>query len=127
MRRGTQAIVLIVLCTLFTSLGQILWKFGIARINVANILTVLNLPFIVGCISYGIGAILMILAFKKGQLSVLYPILATSYIWVSLLSPLFFPSDSMNPFKWAGVLVILFSVSMLGFHSNGSSEVKQFA
>ena len=64
----------------------------------------------------------MILAFKKGELSVLYPVVATSYVWVSILAPFFFPSETMNGWKWAGVLLILFSISFLGW---GSSRLKK--
>lgn len=109
------AIVLIVLCTVFTSLGQLLWKGGLKYIDFSILSTFFNWPFVLGFVSYGFGAVLMILAFRRGELSVLYPIFATSYIWVSLASPLFFPSDSMNAWKWAGVSIILVSVSLLGW------------
>ncbi len=109
------AIVLIVLCTFFTSLGQLLWKGGLKYIDFSILSTFFNWPFVLGFVSYGLGAVLMILAFRRGELSVLYPIFATSYIWVSLASPLFFPSDSMNAWKWAGVSIILVSVSLLGW------------
>jgi len=58
----------------------------------------------------------MILAFREGEMSVLYPIIATSYILVSILSPLFF-NDSMNTWKWIGIIIILGSVSLLGWGS----------
>ena len=103
-----------VFCTVFTSLGQILWKFGVNRIDFNQYLTILNLPFISGFVSYGIGWVFLMLAFKKGEMSVLYPIIATSYIWVSLISPLLFPTDSMTLVKWIGVTIILFGVTMIG-------------
>ena len=109
-----RAIFLIVFCTLFTSLGQLLWKAGINQMQPGILHSIINFPFVGGSISYALGAILMILAFREGELSVLYPIIATSYVWVSLFSPLWFSSDFMNSWKWAGVLVILFSVSLLG-------------
>ena len=55
------------------------------------------------------GALAVVLL-KKGELSVLYPIVATSYVWVSILAPFFFPTESMNSWKWMGVLLILFSI-----------------
>ena len=70
----------------------------------------------------------MFVAFKMGELSVLFPILATGYVWVSLISPFFFSSDSMNLLKWVGVIIILFSVGMLGFSkpkkNNGNEGYK---
>ena len=108
------AIFLIIFCTLFTSTGQILWKLGLERGNFHNVVTLFNLPFMLGFVSYGIGLLLMFMAFKRGELSVLFPIFATSFVWVSLASPYFIPTDSMNVWKWAGVIVIVLSVGVLG-------------
>tara|TARA_Y100000310_G_scaffold282342_1_gene303465 strand:- start:2982 stop:3419 length:438 start_codon:yes stop_codon:yes gene_type:complete len=117
-----QAIMFILLCTIFTSLGQILWKLGLVEFDFNFPLTLVNLPFILGFVTYGIGFGLMLLAFKKGELSVLYPIVATSYVWVSLFSPMIFPDDFMNGWKWLGVAVILLSVSLLGLGSSRGNK-----
>ena len=111
-----RAIMLMMFCTLFTSTGQILWKMGVSQIDFANLLTVFNLPFLLGFVSYGLGAILMLIAFKSGELSILYPIVATSYVWVTLLSPFFF-AEIISPLKWVGIVIIVLSVSVLGFGS----------
>ena len=111
-----RAIMLMVFCTLFTSTGQILWKMGVSQIDFANLLTAFNLPFLLGFVSYGLGAILMLIAFKSGELSILYPIVATSYVWVTLLSPFFF-AEIISPLKWVGIVIIVLSVSILGFGS----------
>ena len=110
-----KAIILMVFCTLFTSTGQILWKLGINQIDFTKIHSFLNVYFISGFVIYAVGAILMLLAFAQGELSILYPIIATSYVWVSLVSPLLFPHDAMNVWKWLGVMVILISVSLMGW------------
>ncbi len=119
----SSAILLMVLCTIFTSTGQLLWKKGIMSVNLFSLGSllgsVLNAPLLLGFLSYGIGAFLMLLAFRRGELSVLYPIIATSYVWVSLFSPWLFPSDAMNGWKWAGVITILISVSLLGWSNSG--------
>lgn len=108
-----RAIFLVIVCTLFTSLGQLFWKAGVQRIDLSALLTVLNFPFFLGTIAYGVGTLLMLLAFRHGELSLLSPIFATSYVWVSLVSPLFYPADSMNGWKWLGVLTILIAVAIL--------------
>ena len=114
---GTQskAIVFIVWCTFFTSAGQVLWKLALREVALFNPLTWINLWFISGFVSYGVGLIFMLLAFRRGEVTILYPILATSYVWVSIASPYFFPSDTMNAWKWAEVLVILGSVMLLSW------------
>jgi len=109
------AILFVIFSAIFTSTGQILWKFGVGNIDLTLPLTLINLPFVLGFVSYGIGALFMILAFQQGELSVIYPILATSYVWVTILSPIFFPTDFLNGWKIAGVAIILIAVSLLGF------------
>ena len=112
-----------VICTVFVSAGQLLWKSGTAQLDFASPVSFLNLPFLLGFASYGVGAGLMLLAFRDGELSILYPIIASSYVWVSIASPLLFPSDSMNLLKWGGVILILVSVSLLGLGSSKTEEV----
>ena len=114
------AIILILFCTVFTSSGQILWKLGLQ--NFQSFHSLLNLPFFLGFVSYGIGMILMLAAFKRGELSVLFPIIATSFVWVSLASPYFFPSDVINGWKLGGIIIIVFSVGVLGI---GNSRRKK--
>ena len=68
---------------------------------------------------YGFGAVLLIIALRNGELSVIYPIIATSYIWVSLLSPRFFSTDFMNATKWGGIFVIIVGVTFVGIGGRG--------
>jgi len=113
MKTKLWAIFLILFCTLLTSGAQILYKFGVKKLSFDLLSLITNYHIIFGLILYGIGAILLIIALKHGELSVLYPIVATSYIWVSLLSPKFFPTDSMNFMKWIGIFIIVIGVSFV--------------
>jgi|SRR3989344_1038447 len=112
-----KAIFLMLLCTIFSSTAQILLKQGANQLNYAELESFFYWPLGLGFLSLGIGAVLMMIAFRSGELSLLFPILSTSYVWVSLLSPIFFAEDSMNYLKWTGVIIILLSVSLLGFSS----------
>lgn len=126
-RLQRRAMSIIMLCTFFTSLGQLFWKAGVVRIDLSQFTTLFNVPFLLGIVAYGIGTILMLVAFRKGELSILSPIFATSYVWVSLFSPFFYPTDSMNLWKWVGVLTILLSVALLSRSvSPQAREVKAY-
>jgi|SRR3989344_2127514 len=116
--RQTKAIALMLLCTIFASTAHILFKFGANTLNYAEISSFFNWPLVMGLFSLGVGAIFMMAAFRLGELTLVFPVLSTSYVWVSLLSPLFFPQDSMNVWKWVGVIIILISVSGLGLSSS---------
>jgi undecaprenyl phosphate-alpha-L-ara4N flippase subunit ArnE len=112
------AIGLMVLCTAFTSFAQVFYKMGADKLVFSFMEIITNVPLITGMVLYGLGAIIMIVAFKGGEVSVLYPIVATSYIWVSLLSVYFF-NESLNLFKAIGIFVIISGVVLI---SIGSKE-----
>jgi drug/metabolite transporter (DMT)-like permease len=110
------AVGLIFLCTTLTSSAQIFYKFGAAKLP----LIFFNWPLLTGLTLYGIGAIIFVIALKGGDVSVLFPIIATSYVWVSLLSNYFF-NEPLNIFKWVGIFLIMVGISVIGF---GSREKK---
>lgn len=78
---------------------------------VADLIT--NVPLIGGLALYGAGTVLMIVALKHGELSVLYPLLSLSYVWVAILSVMLL-HETMNPLKIAGICVIMAGVALLG-------------
>jgi drug/metabolite transporter (DMT)-like permease len=55
----------------------------------------------------------MILALRHGELSVLYPIISLSYVWVAIAAVLVF-HESMNAIKVVGIATIIFGVAILG-------------
>jgi multidrug transporter EmrE-like cation transporter len=112
------AIIAIALCTILTSFAQVFYKKGanLLQLNILSILTNYNLLF--GLILYGLALVIMILSFKHGEVTVLYPIIALGYIWVSLLSIYFF-NETMNFYKWLGVLIIISGVITITYGSQG--------
>jgi len=66
-----------------------------------------------GFLCYGISLILFIIALTGGEVSVLYPMVSISYIWVAFLSMKLL-NEKMNLYKWMGILFIIFGVSMIG-------------
>ena len=113
MKTKKEAILLVLICTFFTSIGQLFLKIGSKDLsfNFLGILT--NFPLVFGFSLYIVGAVILIFALKNGELSVLYPFIATSFIWVSLLSVIFL-KESMNTLKWSGVLIIIFGMAFIG-------------
>ena len=104
------------LTTLLTSTAQVFYKRGVPSLefNILSIIT--NYDIIIGLLLYVVGAVLMITAFKGGELSVLYPIVATSYIWVGLFSYFIF-AESLNILRWLGIFAIFFGVVFIGLGS----------
>ncbi len=101
------AIGLVLIATFLITIAQICWKFAA---NSNNIITNPYLWF--GFITYALTAILLIIALKHGELSVLSPLNSTSFIWVNLASAYFF-LETITTLKWTGIIFILLGVSLI--------------
>jgi multidrug transporter EmrE-like cation transporter len=118
-------------CTIFAGLAQIMMKFGaghpmpsVVPAHPATLwpfaLALLgNFPLVAGYALSACNALLLIMALREGELSVLYPVYSVSYVWVILLSMYFF-HDQLNAWKAAGVLLIMSGVALLGKVSSKS-------
>ena len=70
------------------------------------------LLLLMGFILYGIGAIVMIVAYKFGSLSVLQPILSVNYI-LSVLLGYFVLGEQLTMVNIAGVLAVFIGVVLI--------------
>jgi multidrug transporter EmrE-like cation transporter len=73
-----------------------------------------NLKLFSGYCLYGVNTFLMALALKGRELSRLYPIIALTFVWVTLLSLITLPDEHLNFFRAAGIGFIVCGVSILG-------------
>ena len=111
MKRRTNSILKVLVCTILTSAGQVLIKTGV---NAATTFwSYFNPAITIGLILYVGAAVLLITALKHADLSLVYPLIATSFIWVSLLS-LYFLSEIIKPLTWAGIGFIVIGVGCIG-------------
>lgn len=112
MKTKKKAIFLILLSSLSAGIGQLLWKR--ASQDIASINSIINLFLIAGILAYLLGICFMILAFRDGELSVLHPFLATSYLWVVIASTLIFSTETLSAKRMLGVIIIFVGVSLIG-------------
>jgi drug/metabolite transporter (DMT)-like permease len=114
-----RSIVLVLMCTVFGAAAQMLIKAGASSLPHVNgvmpnlIAMAMNSRLLAGYSLYGISTILLIIALRHGELSLLYPVIALTYVWVAILSVLVF-HEYMNPLRLAGVAVIVAGVAILG-------------
>ena len=109
------AIGLVITCSLLGACAQLLFKWGANRLADGGLDAVLsNYGLLGGYVLYGTSFLLLLLAMKRGELSVLYPILALTYVWVVLAAPIFFATEHLNSFKLLGVLAIVIGASLIG-------------
>ncbi|MDA1313477.1 MAG: hypothetical protein O2968_09100 [Acidobacteria bacterium] len=118
-RRGVQdtslaSIALVVFSTLIAAAAQILLRFGADNLGDGGLTGILtNVSLIGGYTCLGVNTMLVVIALRGGQLSVLYPIMALGYVWVTILAPLYF-HEIINPSKMVGLVLIIAGVSFIG-------------
>ena len=110
------AIGLVLLASLVGAFGPILLKKGSSG-KLSSISSLMKNYHLLGGVGlYAIGTILFIPALRGGDLSILYPFVALTYVWVSLLSVKFL-GEKMNMVKWIGIALIIAGVTFIGIGS----------
>lgn len=107
------AVGLVILGCFLGSFGPIWLKKASGSISFRIKDLLKNYYLIGGFLSYGVGNLLFIPALKGGELSVLYPLVATVYVWVSLWSVKIL-KEKMNRLKWAGIFLVILGVVFIG-------------
>lgn len=107
-----KGILLMILCTFFTSLAVIFNKKGAMNFEWTIAGTILNWGLIVGLTLLGIGFIILSMALKYGEVSVLYPIVSLSFVWAYILS-FFIYNEPFGIKKTIGILVIIIGIIVL--------------
>jgi len=111
-----QSIGLVFGCTILGAAAQILMKTGSGVVSTLNIVSILtNVSLFGGYCLYGVSTVLLMLALRDSELSILYPVISLSYVWVTFLSVLIF-HEVMNFYKVAGILTIVIGVAVLGWN-----------
>jgi multidrug transporter EmrE-like cation transporter len=120
------AIVIVLACTLLVAIGQYLIKLGANRLShaglMATMLGIFTIPqLFAGYCLYGVFTVLFVYALRHGELSILYPLIALGYVWVTITAVVAF-HETMNPLKIVGLLVIICGVGVLGFGGGAGAE-----
>ena len=125
-----RSFLLVFVCTLIGAIAQILTKQGTAQLGAGHITLadvarhpplfvsfavgiITNLRLFCGYCLYGVMTFLMALALKGRELSRLFPIIALTYVWVTILS-VFLLGEHMDFFRSIGIAFIVCGVSVLG-------------
>jgi len=106
-------VLLVFACTILGAAAQLLLKIGMTHFSPQPLALLTNLPLITGYLLYGVNTVMLALALRDGELSMLYPIIALTYVWVTLLSYAVL-SEEPNIYKNIGIATIVVGVGVLG-------------
>jgi|SRR3989344_7126312 len=115
MKTELSAIIIVFLSSFLGAAGQYYFKKGadaIAKISLIKIL--FNKNIITAVILYLSGSVAYIIALPRGELSVLYPIVASNFIWVVLIAKIKL-KERLNFGKVTGLVLIIAGIILIGF------------
>lgn len=102
-QKNKKGILLMVISSVCVCIGQLLWKLSAAE----GIIYMLA-----GFVFYGVGALVMIIAYKYGKLSVLQPMLSLNYVLSIALGAMVL-KEEITAWKCIGVFVIIVGVILI--------------
>ena len=98
--------------TILSSIGAFLFKLASKNLRFdRSLLTNWTLLFGLGL--YGVSAVLTIIAYKGGELTVLVPLGSLNYLWAAFLAQ-WFLGERMNLWKGTGIGLIVIGISLVG-------------
>jgi len=105
-------ILLTALSAFIGNIGQVEFKRGSEelRFDIQAFLT--NYHLLTGLFFYALSTLIYIYALSKGRLSIIYPIIATSYIWTTIFAWTFL-NEPVNLTNWTGIALILLGVTLV--------------
>ena len=114
---------LVFCCTILGAAAQMFIKSGANHLSqpgfVGAVVGMLTNPMLfTGYALYGMNTVLLAIALRDSELSLLYPVIALTYVWVSILSVTML-HETMNFMKAAGIAAIVCGIGILGRGSKG--------
>src|SRR3989338_3150875 len=103
-------LLLVLFCALLGAFGQLFFKLGSKELGLLPIHT--NWKLALGLVLYGLATALFVFALRVSNLSIAYPVIATSYIWVMILSAIVL-KEPITVTKLFGVLAILSGLGLI--------------
>ena len=118
-----RSLILVFCCTILGAAAQMFIKSGANHLSQPGFLGAVvgmftNPALFTGYALYGCNTLLLAIALKDSELSLLYPVIALTYVWVSILSVTLL-HETMNGMKLAGITAIVFGIGILGKGSRG--------
>jgi drug/metabolite transporter (DMT)-like permease len=108
-----KSVFLVFACTILGAAAQLLIKHGMDHLVLQPLAILTNFSLVAGYGLYGLNTVMLVLALRDGELSQLYPIIAMTYVWVTLLSYTLL-KEPPNWYKNIGIATIVIGVAVIG-------------
>ncbi|MDX2152691.1 MAG: EamA family transporter [Bryobacteraceae bacterium] len=107
------SVLLVLLASFIGSFGAVFLKSGAGRLHRDWRTLIFNYHLAFGIGMFLLSSYFFVLGVRKGELTVLYPMVALGYIWTLFWSRLFF-GEPLTRMKFMGIGLILLGIAFLG-------------
>jgi multidrug transporter EmrE-like cation transporter len=113
MKTPVISMIYVLVGSFFGSFGAVFLKAGSNRIHktIRSIYT--NWPLAVGILLYGLSSVFFLLGVRRGELSILYPLVSLGSVWTLVWSRIFF-KEPLTREKLTGLGLVLLGIAFLG-------------
>ncbi|HEX8985968.1 MAG TPA: EamA family transporter [Bryobacteraceae bacterium] len=113
MKTPIESILLILVASFIGSFGAVFLKSGAGRMHRGLRDLLFNPRLAAGVALFLLSSYFFVLGLRRGELSVLYPLVSLSYIWALLWSRLFF-KEPFTKRKFCGLGLIVLGIVFVG-------------
>jgi drug/metabolite transporter (DMT)-like permease len=123
-------LVLVLIAVSLGAAGQILLKQGMGGVEITGplgrqgriLLRAILTPYVfLGITLYAVSTLFWLKVLTTQELSYVYPMIAVSYVMVTILSIIFL-QERVNPMRWLALVVICAGVAMLAIWGNNKAK-----
>lgn len=101
---------LLVISTLLGAIGQLVFKIGVSNTDTWQIAAYVAGGFVI----YGVSTLIYFYTLSRTNLSWAYGFTGLSYLFAAIFAAIFL-GELITPLRWAGVIVIVIGVALIGF------------
>lgn len=112
MKTPLSSILLVFGASFVGSIGAVFLKSGAERLHLEARSLVTNWRLAVGIVTFVLSSLLYLKGIKKGELTILYPMVSLGYVWTLFWSRLFF-REPLTRNKFVGLGFIIFGIVLL--------------
>jgi drug/metabolite transporter (DMT)-like permease len=113
MNTPVSSIILVTLGSFIGSFGAVGFKAGAKRLEITLLGLLTNWQLGAGIAGYLLSSVFFVAGLRRGELSILFPMVSTGYIWSTLWSKVFF-GENLTRGKLLGLGLILIGCVLLG-------------
>ncbi len=116
MKTALFAIITVLAAAMLGALGQYYFKIGADTLKKLNIRSFINRYLLYAVILYIVSAVTYVIILPYGELSVLYPLVASNFIWVAIIARIKL-QERITLWKCAGLFCIILGIILIGLGS----------